>query len=55
MTCVITWHSRRKPSGNMGRIERSIRRMVSVSFVVGRASRLKKPPGILPADSVFSR
>ena len=27
----------------------SIRRLVNVSFSVGRASLLKKPPGILPA------
>src|SRR5690606_27831612 len=37
------------PSGNNGRIGRSIRREVKVSFSDGRPSRLKKPPGILPA------
>ena len=41
-------------SGNSGRIGRSIRREVSVSFSVGRPSRLKKPPGILPAANAFS-
>ena len=40
--------------GNSGRIGRSIRREVSVSFSDGRPSRLKKPPGILPAAKVFS-
>ncbi len=50
MTCV----SLRKPAGNSGRIGRSIRREVSTSFSVGRPSRLKKPPGILPAAKVFS-
>ena len=55
MTLVMTWTSALKPSANMGRIERSIRRMVRISLVVGRPSRLKKPPGILPAASVFSR
>ena len=43
-----------KPSGNSGRIGRSIRREVSVSFSVGRPSRLKKPPGMRPAAYVFS-
>ena len=37
MTCV----SCLKPSTNSGRIGRSIRREVSVSFSVGRPSRLK--------------
>ena len=45
MTCV----SFRNPSTNSGRIGRSISREVRVSFSEGRASRLKKPPGILPA------
>jgi hypothetical protein len=35
--------------GNSGLIGRSMRREVSVSFSDGRPSRLKKPPGILPA------
>jgi hypothetical protein len=35
--------------GNSGRIGRSMSREVSVSFSEGRPSRLKKPPGILPA------
>ena len=48
-TVQMTRTSFLKPSTNSGRIGRSIRREVSVSFSVGRASRLKKPPGILPA------
>ncbi|MCY1303451.1 hypothetical protein D9M70_531600 [compost metagenome] len=48
-TVQMTCTSLRKPSGNSGRIGRSIRREVRVSFSEGRASRLKKPPGILPA------
>jgi hypothetical protein len=46
--------SLRKPSGNSGRSGRSIRRLTRVSFSEGRPSRLKKPPGILPAAKVFS-
>ena len=46
--------SLRKPSSNSGRIGRSMSREVSVSFSEGRPSRLKKPPGILPAAKVFS-
>ena len=49
MTVAITCTSLKKPSGNSGRIGRSIRREVSISFSEGRPSRLKKPPGILPA------
>ena len=48
-TVQMTWVSCLKPGTNSGRIGRSMRREVSVSFSVGRASRLKKPPGILPA------
>ncbi len=50
MTCV----SLRKPDAKSGRIGRSMRRETSVSFSDGRPSRLKKPPGILPAAKVFS-
>ena len=53
-TVTTTCVSFLKPSTNSGRIGRSIRREVSVSFSVGRPSRLKKPPGILPAAKVFS-
>ena len=48
-TVQMTRTSFLKPGTKSGRIGRSIRREVSVSFSVGRASRLKKPPGILPA------
>ena len=53
-TVQMTWVSLRNPSANSGRMGRSIRREVSVSFSLGRPSRLKKPPGILPAANVFS-
>ncbi len=53
-TVQITWVSFLKPAGNNGRIGRSISREVRVSFSAGRPSRLKKPPGILPAAKVFS-
>ena len=49
ITVVITWTSLKNPLGNNGRIGRSMRREVSVSFSVGRPSRLKKPPGMRPA------
>ena len=38
---TITWVSLRQPSANSGRIGRSISRETSVSFSVGRPSRLK--------------
>jgi hypothetical protein len=48
-TVQITRTSWLKPGANSGRIGRSISREVSTSFSEGRASRLKKPPGTLPA------
>ncbi len=54
MTVITTCTSFLNPSGNNGRIGRSIKRAVSVSPSEGRPSRLKKPPGILPAAYVFS-
>ena len=51
---MTTCTSLKKPSGNSGRIGRSIRRLVRVSCSLGLASRLKKLPGILPAAYVFS-
>ena len=48
-TVHITKTSCLKPSTNNGRIGRSIKRAVRVSFSVGRASLLKNPPGIFPA------
>ena len=53
-TVSTTWTSFMKPSGKSGRIGRSVRRAVRVSFSVGRPSRLKKPPGILPTEYIFS-
>jgi hypothetical protein len=53
-TVQMTWVSLVKPSANSGRIGRSMSREVSVSFSLGRPSRLKNPPGILPAAKVFS-
>ena len=44
MICV----SKRQPSGNSGRVGRSIMRLVSTSFSAGLPSRLKKPPGMRP-------
>ena len=41
ITVAMIWTSRWKPSGNIGRIGRSIRREVSTSSSVGLASRLK--------------
>jgi len=48
-TWITTCTSLKKPSGNSGRIGRSISRLVNVSFSDGRPSRLKKPPGMRPA------
>ena len=45
--CAMICVSFRKPSGNSGRIGRSIRRLVRISFSEGRPSRLMKPPGNL--------
>ena len=49
------WTSSLYPSGNSGRMGRSISRAVSVSLVVGRPSRFRKPPGNLPAAATRSR
>jgi len=49
ITVQVTCVSQRQPSANSGRIGRSIRREVNVSFSVGPRSRLKKPPGMRPA------
>ncbi len=54
-TVAEIWISFRNPSGNRGRSGRSMRRLLRISFSVGRPSRLKKPPGIFPAAYVFSR
>ena len=44
-----TWVSLRKPSGNAGRRGRSVSRQVRMASSVGRPSRRKNEPGILPA------
>ncbi len=49
-----TCTSLRKPFGQSGRIGRSIMRAVRIARSVGRPSRLKKPPGILPAAYIRS-
>ena len=53
-TVAITWISFRKPFGKSGRIGRSIIRAFRVAFSEALPSRLKKPPGILPAAYIFS-
>ena len=54
-TVTKTCTSFLNPSGNSGRIERSMRRLARISLSDGRPSRLRNPPGILPAAYVFSR
>ena len=53
-TVQMTCTSFRKPFGQSGRIGRSIMRAVRVARSVARPSRLKKPPGILPAAYIRS-
>ncbi len=53
-TVPITCTSLRNPFGHSGRIGRSIIRAVRIARSVGRPSRLKKPPGILPAAYIRS-
>ena len=48
-TVTKTCTSFLKPSGKSGRIERSISRLARISLSEGRLSRLRNPPGILPA------
>ncbi len=48
-TVVTIWVSLRKPSGNDGRSGRSVRRQVRMASSLGRPSRRKNEPGILPA------
>ena len=47
-TKAMTWVSHLKPSGNSGRMGRSICRLVRISRSLGRPSRLMKPPGMRP-------
>ena len=46
---TMIWTSLRMPFGKSGRSGRSVRRAVRMPAVLGRPSRRKKPPGILPA------
>ena len=48
-TVVTIWVSLRKPSGNDGRSGRSVSRQVRIASSLGRPSRRKNEPGILPA------
>ena len=47
---MTIWTSLRKSVGNSGRIWRSVRRAVRMPCVLGRPSRRKKLPGILPRE-----
>ena len=49
LTVAMICTSLVKPSANSGRIGRSMRREVRISFSLGRPSRRKKPPGMRPA------
>ncbi len=53
-TVTTTWTSSRKPSRNVGRSGRSVRRAVRMAVSDGRPSRRKNPPGILPAAYIRS-
>ena len=48
--CTSLWY----PSGNMGRMGRSIKRLVKIAWVLGRPSLLIKPPGSFPTAYIFS-
>ena len=54
-TKLWIWISSRNHSGNCGRMGRSMSRAVRISLVVGRPSRLRNPPGNLPAAATRSR
>ncbi len=53
-TVATMWVSLRKPSRKLGRSGRSINRQVRMAFSVGRPSRRKNDPGILPAAYIRS-
>ena len=46
---TMTWTSFLYPFGHSGRMGRSTMRAVRIAFSPARPSRLKNPPGILPA------
>ena len=53
-TVPTMWTSLRKPSGNIGRSGRSMRRQVRIADSGARPSRRKNEPGILPAAYIRS-
>ena len=53
-TVPTMWTSLRKPSGNIGRSGRSMRRQVRTADSGARPSRRKNEPGILPAAYIRS-
>ena len=53
-TVAMTWTSFWNPLGQSGRIGRSTMRAFRVAFSEALPSRLKNPPGILPAAYIFS-
>ena len=54
ITVQTTETSFRMSFGKSGRIGRSITRLVRIALSVGRPSRFKKEPGILPTEYSFS-
>ena len=50
ITVHTTETSLRMSFGNSGRIGRSIMRLARIALSVGRPSRLRKEPGILPTE-----
>jgi hypothetical protein len=54
MIVTTIWISLRRPSTNEGRNGRSISRQVRIASVLGRPSRRKKEPGILPIAYIRS-
>jgi hypothetical protein len=51
---INTCTSLRRPWAKVGRIGRSTSRQVRIACSLGRPSRLKNPPGILPAAYIRS-
>src|SRR5579875_1261628 len=54
ITVMTTWVSLRNPSAKLGRNGRSMSRQVRMAASVGRPSRRKNEPGILPAAYIRS-
>ena len=53
-TVAMTCMSLRKPLGKSGRMGRSMSRAQRMAALLGRPSRLMKPPGIFPTAYIFS-